>query len=90
MEKRIPHLKAGVDLLKTDNSSYSLVDPETGRVHYTDDIGIEILHLIDGMRTIVQIAEELAAKYDAPSIEIFRDVEEYVKHLATAKMLTLK
>ncbi len=90
MSERIPKLKDSLELLKTDDNSYSLIDPETGRVHYTDDIGVEILHLIDGKRTIDQIAEELAAKYDALSIEIFRDVEEYVKHLATAKMLTLK
>ena len=90
MGNKVPSLKKGLDLLKTADNSHSLVDPETGHVHYTDDIGVEIINLIDGKRTIDQITEELAAKYDAPSIEIFRDVEEYVKHLATAKMLTFQ
>jgi len=88
--KQIPKLKAGLDFLKIDDNSYTIVDSETGYVHYTDDIGMEIIHLIDGKLTIDKITEVLAVKFDAPSIEIFRDVEEYIKHLASAEMLTYK
>jgi len=89
MYRRIPVIQARLEILQVEDNSYTVLDPSNGSVHYTDDIGIEIIHLIDGKRTIDDITNALSIKYDAPSIEIFRDVEEYMKHLTSIKMVAI-
>ena len=90
MSEQIPAIQSRLEILQVEDNSYTVLDSSNGSVHYTDDIGIEIIRLIDGKRTIDDITDALAKKYDAPSIEIFRDVEEYIKHLTSIKMLAIK
>ncbi|MGB0085548.1 MAG: pyrroloquinoline quinone biosynthesis peptide chaperone PqqD [Rhodomicrobiaceae bacterium] len=57
-----------------------LLAPE--RIVEPDEVAIEVLRLCDGLRTVGQIAEELAASYDAPSAEILRDIVGLLQDLA--------
>jgi pyrroloquinoline quinone biosynthesis protein D len=52
------------------------------RVLAPDDIAVEILQLCDGVRSVAQIIDELAAKYIAPRELIGADVTTMMQDLA--------
>jgi pyrroloquinoline quinone biosynthesis protein D len=47
-----------------------------------------VLRLCDGRRSLAQIAEELAAEYDAPAGQIESDIEEMLRDLADRGLVT--
>jgi hypothetical protein len=53
-----------------------------------NDTGKAIWGKLDGVRTLAQIASELAGEYDAPIADIERDVTGLVSELARRKMVT--
>ena len=52
-----------------------------------NETGKAIWGLLDGTRSLSQIASELAAKYDAPAADIERDVLELATELVRRRML---
>jgi coenzyme PQQ biosynthesis protein PqqD len=62
-----------------------LLGPE--RVFEPDEIAVEILQRVDGVRTLATITGELAAEFNAPVEEIGRDVIEFVERLMRSRML---
>ena len=52
------------------------------RVFELDDIAYEIVSLCDGERTLEQVVEVLAGKFEAPSETIAKDVTEMLQGLA--------
>jgi hypothetical protein len=64
-----------------------LLDPATGEYFTLDDVGGRIWELADGKRTVDEIAEALAAEYDAPLDQIRADVAELLDELAGSNLL---
>ena len=47
-----------------------------------DQIAVEILHLVDGERSVKNIASELSKKFNAPNDIILSDVKEMLQDLS--------
>jgi pyrroloquinoline quinone biosynthesis protein D len=63
-----------------------LLAPE--RVLTPDAIAVEVLQLCDGTRTLAEIAEILASRYEAPRDRIAEDVAAMLQDLADKHFLT--
>ena len=81
-----PRLAPGVRLhFDATRGAWVLLGPE--RVIETEGPASEILRRCDGIRSIAQIVDELAALYTADRTEIEGDVREMLAELATKRML---
>ena len=68
-----PRLPRGVRLVHNEaQGGWVLLAPE--RLFLPDETAVEILKLVDGNRSIGLIADDLAARYDAPRDLIIKDV----------------
>jgi pyrroloquinoline quinone biosynthesis protein D len=65
-----------------------LLAPE--RVLTPDPIAVEVLQLCDGIRSVADVAEALAARYDAPTEQIAADVIAMLQDLADKDFLAAK
>jgi coenzyme PQQ biosynthesis protein PqqD len=82
----VPALPRGVRLqFNQVRDQWFLQGPE--RVFEPDEIAVEILKRIDGVRTVAAIACELAAEFAAPENEISADVTAFVTELLAIRML---
>ncbi len=67
--------------------SWVVFAPE--RLFGPDEQAVEILKLVDGIRTLDEIVDDLAARYDAPRDLIADDVTTMLRDLADKGALTL-
>ena len=58
------------------------------RVLAPDEIAVEVLHLCDGVRSVAQMVDQLAAKYAAERSAIAADVIVMLQDLADKGFLT--
>jgi pyrroloquinoline quinone biosynthesis protein D len=58
------------------------------RVFSPDPIAVEVLRLCDGGRTLEDIAESLAQRYNAPKDEILADITAMLQDLADKGVVT--
>ena len=65
-----------------------LVAPE--RTVALDEIGVAILAIVDGEKTLADIVEELSVKYNAPKQEIGNDVVAFLRDLQNRGYLDVK
>lgn len=65
-----------------------LVAPE--RTVALDEIGVTILAIVDGEKTLADIVEELSIKYNAPKQEIGNDVVAFLRDLQNRGYLDVK
>jgi pyrroloquinoline quinone biosynthesis protein D len=76
----IPVFATGVKFrFDTVRDAWVLLAPE--RLFLPDDQAIEILKLVDGVRGLAAIVDELAARYEAPRELIAGDVETMLRDL---------
>lgn len=78
-----PHVRLRFDAAR---SRHVLLAPE--RVVMPDEIAVAVLQLCDGVKTLGAIADELAARYGAPRVEVAADVAEMLQDLADKGMVT--
>lgn len=64
-----------------------LLDPNSGDYFSLTDVGARIWELCDGEHTIDEIADSLAAEYDAPPETIRADAYELLEELGAAGLL---
>mgnify|MGYP004511738269 CR=1 FL=1 len=64
-----------------------LLAPE--RALALDEIAVMIVNALDGERSLDQIAEEFAAKFEAPKDQILGDVIAFVDEFSKRRMLEL-
>src|SRR6185295_18566289 len=74
--------------LKFDETRQLWVILAPERVLAPDEIAVEILQLCDGVRSVDQIIDALAAKYSAPREAIATDVVAMLQDLADKGFLT--
>jgi pyrroloquinoline quinone biosynthesis protein D len=80
-EETIPSLNQGVKFrFDKVREAWVLLAPE--RMFALDETGTEILKLTDGARTAGQIADDLAARFQAPRELILADVVVFFQDLA--------
>jgi len=72
-EASVPRFRRSVKFrFDTVRKAWVLLAPE--KLFMPDEVAVEILKLIDGERTIAAIADDLAARFDAPRDVIAADV----------------
>jgi len=83
-----PHLPRGVRLkLDETRNEWLLLAPE--RVVKTDPIAVEILKRCDGVATLSEIVDNLAAAFKADRALIDKDVRAMLSELAAKRMVDL-
>jgi pyrroloquinoline quinone biosynthesis protein D len=65
--------------------AWVILAPE--RLLMPDDIGVEVLKLVDGERTVAVIAEALASRFGAPRDEVLGDILSMLQELADDTVL---
>jgi pyrroloquinoline quinone biosynthesis protein D len=76
----VPRLARGVKLREDKaRGRWVLLAPE--RMLVPDETAIEVLKLVDGVRSLDAVAEALAARFAAPREEIAADVAEMLVEL---------
>jgi coenzyme PQQ biosynthesis protein PqqD len=82
----VPHLPRGVRVHHdTIRNTHVLLAPE--RAFDLDAIALEVLRLVDGRRSIREITNNLAARYDADRAVVEADVIEMLNDLAERRIL---
>ena len=74
--------------LKFDETRQVWVILAPERVLAPDEIAVEVLQLCDGVRSVADMADQLAAKYAAPREAILTDVIGMLQDLADKGFLT--
>jgi hypothetical protein len=64
-----------------------MVLPSTGKVHTLNAVGTRFWELVDGERTIEEIASVMADEFDAPADEIERDCHAFAAELSERGLL---
>jgi coenzyme PQQ biosynthesis protein PqqD len=83
-----PHLPRGVRLKRDETrNEWLLLAPE--RVVKTDAIAVEILKRCDGVATLSEIVDNLAATFKADRALIDKDVRAMLSELAAKRMVDL-
>lgn len=84
----VPALPRGVKLRYDESrGQWFLLGPE--RVFEPDEIAVEILKRVDGVRSIEAITQDLAAAFEADPDEIVTDVAGFLRGLADQRMIDL-
>lgn len=87
-DNTIPRFGAGVKFrFDKVRDAWVLLAPE--RLFQPDEIAVEILKLVDGVRTITAIADTLAAQFQAPRNLILADVVTLLQDLANKGIVRL-
>lgn len=78
----VPSFRRGVKFrFDTVRNAWVLLAPE--KLFMPDEIGVEILKLVDGARSIDGMVDDLAARFDAPRDMIANDVVAALEDLAS-------
>ncbi len=80
-EAAIPRLARGMKLRQDQarDGRWVVLGPE--RMFVPDEIALEVLRLVDGVRSLGAIVDELTAQFQAPRAEILADVREMLGDL---------
>jgi pyrroloquinoline quinone biosynthesis protein D len=80
-EDAVPAFARGVRL-RFDQAREAWVVLAPERLFMPDEVALEVLKLVDGARTLGQIADELAVRFAAPRGEILADVTDMLGEFA--------
>jgi hypothetical protein len=64
-----------------------LLDTRDEQYYSLDEVGAFIWQLIDGQRTVGDLAAAVAAAYEAPEATIQQDTLDILEHLATERLI---
>lgn len=73
-----------------DESTVLLLNPADGQYFTLDEVGARIWDLVDGTRSAAEIAETVAAEYDADPATIHADVLELLAELRDEGLVDLR
>lgn len=63
---------------------------DSGEVNVFNSVGTRIWELIDGNRTIQEIADAIHSEYKVTAEQALTDVQEFIQELIEAKAITLR
>jgi coenzyme PQQ biosynthesis protein PqqD len=66
-----------------------MVLPSTGKVHTLNAVGTRFWELVDGQRSLAEIAGQLEEEFEAPSETIATDCRRFASELAERRLLSL-
>ena len=82
----VPRLPRGTRFrFDATRQAWVILAPE--RLMMPDEIAVEVLKLVDGVRPVSAIAEQLAKQYNAPPDEILADILVMLQELADDTVL---
>jgi len=64
-----------------------MVLPSTGKVHTLNAVGTRFWELVDGERTVAEIAGQMADEFDAPADRIAADCQVFAAELSERGLL---
>lgn len=67
-----------LDFIQSDESSLAVFDAQTGNTYFFDEIGIDILNILEIPQTLDTLLNSLCVIYEATPNEILSDVEEFL------------
>jgi Coenzyme PQQ synthesis protein D (PqqD) len=82
----VPHAQVAARIID-DQAVVVLAD--SGEVNVFNAVGTRIWELVDGTRTVQQIADAIHSEYEVTPEEAQRDVEEFIGKLIEANAITL-
>ena len=84
---RVPVFRRGVKFrFDTVRDTWAVLAPE--RLFVPDEQAVEVLKLVDGARTLGDIAADLCARFDAPRDVVMADVATMLDDLAEKGVMT--
>ena len=84
---RVPAFRRGVKFrFDTVRDAWVVLAPE--RLFVPDEQAIEVLKLVDGVRTLADITDDLCARFAAPQDVVMQDVAALLQDLAEKGVLT--
>jgi pyrroloquinoline quinone biosynthesis protein D len=84
---RVPAFRRGVKFrFDTARDAWLVLAPE--RLFVPDEPAVEVLKLVDGVRTLAAITDDLCARFDAPADVIMPDVVALLDDLADKGVVT--
>ena len=88
-DRAVPSFGAGVKFrFDKVRDAWVVLAPE--RLFLPDEQGVEVLKLVDGARSILAIAGDLAARYQAPLDVVGADVAAMLRELADKGVIRLQ
>jgi pyrroloquinoline quinone biosynthesis protein D len=83
-----PRLATGMKFrFDSTRNAWIILGPE--RLFLPDEHAVEVLKLVDGQRTVAQIATDLAQRFDAPVDTIQADIWPMLESLAASGAIRL-
>lgn len=76
-----------MDFIEADDGNVIIFDSESGNTHFIDEIGLDILHILEEETDLETLVSKLSEQYDAPVEEIRADVLEFVEDLIAKKVV---
>jgi hypothetical protein len=64
-----------------------IINPEQGDVKVLNNVGARVWELIDGQRSVGQIAQEITQDYEVSLDEANKDLQDYLKVMITQGLL---
>ena len=84
---RVPAFRRGTKFrFDTVRAAWVVLGPE--RAFLPDEQAVEVLKLVDGARSLGAIAEDLCARFNAPTDLVMADVAALVQDLAEKGVMT--
>jgi pyrroloquinoline quinone biosynthesis protein D len=84
---RVPAFRRGVKFrFDTVRDTWAVLAPE--RLFVPDEQAVEVLKLVDGVRSLADITDDLCARFDAPRDVVMADVAAMLDDLAEKGVMT--
>ena len=76
-----------MEYIQRDETSLAVFDPESGDTHFFDEIGIDILGMLEEPCDLETLLQKLCAVYETSPDEIREDVEEFLQDTVSKKVV---
>jgi PqqD family protein of HPr-rel-A system len=70
-----------MEYMSLDGGEEIVFDPESGNTHFLDQVGTDIINILDKPKSIESIIDELSKMYEADKLEMESDVKEFMSNL---------
>jgi hypothetical protein len=82
----IPEKKTDLMWRSLDDGTV-IINPEQGDVRVLNDVGARVWELVDGQRSVSQIAREITQEYEVSLDDANKDLQEYLKVMIAKGLL---